>query len=98
MWGRLTLESVPYHEPIIMIAVAGMVLGALAVLALITVTGRWGWLYREWLTSVDHKRLGVMYIILALVMLLRGFADALMMRTQQALATGVFSLGFASSL
>ena len=40
----------------------------------------WGWLWREWLTTVDHKKIGIMYIILGIVMLLRGFADALMMR------------------
>src|SRR5262249_54624352 len=46
------------------------------------------YLWREWITSVDHKRIGVMYIVLALVMLLRGFADGIMMRTQQAIASG----------
>ena len=58
----------------------------LAVLALVTVKGWWSYLWREWLTSVDHKHIGVMYIILGLVMLLRGFSDAIMMRSQQALA------------
>src|SRR6202000_3193377 len=66
--------------------VMGMVIAAIAVLGGVTYFKKWGYLYREWLTSVDHKRLGVMYILLALVMLLRGFADALMMRTQQAIA------------
>ena len=51
---------------------------------LITYFKKWRYLWTEWLTSVDHKKIGVMYIIVALVMLLRGFADALMMRTQQA--------------
>ena len=60
----------------------------LAVLALITVKGWWPYLWREWITSVDHKRIGVMYIVLGLVMLLRGFSDAIMMRTQQAIAVG----------
>ncbi|MBU6299069.1 MAG: cytochrome o ubiquinol oxidase subunit I [Alphaproteobacteria bacterium] len=87
MFGKLTLDAVPYHEPIIMTAVAGMVLAAATVVGLITYFGRWKWLWEEWLTSVDHKRIGVMYIILAMVMLLRGFADALMMRTQQAMAS-----------
>ena len=50
--------------------------------------GYWPYLWREWLTSVDHKRIGVMYIVLALLMLLRGFADAIMMRAQQAVAAG----------
>lgn len=94
MFGKLTLESIPYHEPIIVVAGTGMVGGAILVLAALTYFRLWGWLWREWLTTVDHKRIGVMYIALALVMLLRGFADALMMRTQLALASnggeGVF--------
>ena len=40
--------------------------------------------WRAWITSVDHKRIGVMYMILGLVMLLRGFADGIMMRSQLA--------------
>src|SRR5271163_5312817 len=50
-----------------------------------------GWLpylWREWITSVDHKRIGVMYLALAMVMLVRGFSDGIMMRTQQAVAAG----------
>ncbi len=87
IFGRLTLDSVPWHEPIIMVAGAGMVGGAILVLGLITWFKKWTYLWTEWLTSVDHKKIGAMYIILALIMLLRGFADALMMRTQQALAS-----------
>ena len=87
LFGKLNLDSVPWHEPIIMVAGAGMVGGAVLVLGLITYFKQWTYLYKEWLTSVDHKKIGAMYIILALVMLLRGFADALMMRTQQALAS-----------
>ncbi|WP_321961960.1 cytochrome o ubiquinol oxidase subunit I [Paraburkholderia sp. J7] len=88
MFGKLTLDAVPWHEPIIMGTGAVVVLGGLALLAAITIAGKWGYLWREWITSVDHKRIGVMYIILAVVMLLRGFADAIMMRAQQALAYG----------
>ena len=86
MFGKLTLDAIPYHEPIIVIAGAGMVFAALAVLGAITYFGKWKYLWTEWFTSVDHKRLGVMYIAVALIMLLRGFADAIMMRTQLALA------------
>jgi len=86
--GKLTLEAIPYHEPILIATFAGSALGGLVVLALMTYYKKWGWLWREWLTSVDHKKIGVMYIAVALVMLLRGFADAIMMRTQQALAHG----------
>jgi cytochrome o ubiquinol oxidase subunit 1 len=75
------------HQPIIMGAVGFMILCGLAVAALITYFGFWRELWSEWLTSVDHKKIGIMYIVLAMVMLLRGFSDALMMRTQQALAS-----------
>ncbi len=93
MFGKLSLSAIPYHDPIVMGAVVGSVLAALAVLGLITYFRFWPTLWREWLTSVDHKKIGIMYIILALVMLLRGFSDALMMRAQQAMAVGA-SQGF----
>ena len=88
MFGRLTWSAIPFDQPIIMgtSATVGAVL--LSILILVAVKG-WGpYLWREWITSVDHKRIGVMYCLLALVMLLRGFVDALMMRSQLALATG----------
>ena len=88
MLGKLTLAAIPYQNPIVMGAVAFMVIAAVAVLGTITVLGKWKYLWTEWLTSVDHKKIGAMYIILAGVMLLRGFADAVMMRAQQALAYG----------
>src|SRR5215469_5194335 len=86
MFGKLTLQAIPLHEPIPLIA-GGLVVVVLAgVLLWVFVKGYTPYLWREWITSVDHKRIGIMYCILALVMLLRGFIDALMMRTQQALA------------
>jgi cytochrome o ubiquinol oxidase subunit 1 len=88
MFGKLTLSAIPYTNPIVMGAVAFMVIGALAVLGTITLLGKWKYLWTEWLTSVDHKKIGIMYLILAAIMLLRGFADAIMMRSQQALAYG----------
>ena len=93
MFGKLSLSAIPYHNPIIMTAVGGASLLALLILALITYYRKWTYLWKEWLTSVDHKRIGVMYIILALVMLLRGLSDAVLMRSQQALAAGT-SLGY----
>ncbi|WP_281852930.1 cytochrome o ubiquinol oxidase subunit I [Dyella sp. GSA-30] len=86
MFGKLTLDAVPFHEPIIMGTLVVVIVGGLALLGAITYYGKWTYLWKEWFTSVDHKRIGVMYIILALVMLLRGFADAIMMRMQQAIA------------
>ncbi len=86
LFGKLTLEAIPYHEPIIVGAVGMMVLGVLGIVALLTYFGKWKYLWNEWVTSVDHKKIGVMYVLVELVMLLRGFADAMMMRTQLALA------------
>ncbi|MBG6241029.1 MAG: cytochrome o ubiquinol oxidase subunit I [Candidatus Symbiopectobacterium sp. Dall1.0] len=87
MFGKLTLDAVPYHEPIIMVTVAGIIVGGLALLAAITYFGKWKWLWAEWFTSVDHKRIGIMYMIVAFIMMIRGFADAIMMRGQQVLAS-----------
>ena len=87
MLWKLTLEAIPYHEPIVMVTLAAVCLGGLAVFGAITYFRKWKYLWTEWLTSVDHKRIGVMYIIVALIMLLRGFADAIMMRTQLAVAS-----------
>ncbi len=87
MFGKLTLDAVPYHEPIIMVTVAAILIGGAALVAALTYFGKWKYLWSEWLTSVDHKRLGIMYIIMAFVMLIRGFADAIMMRTQQVMAS-----------
>jgi cytochrome o ubiquinol oxidase subunit 1 len=86
IFGRLTIEAIPYHEPILVATFGAVVIGGIAVLGLITYFKLWTYLWTEWFTSVDHKKIGIMYVILALVMLLRGFADALMMRTQQAMA------------
>ena len=88
IFGRLTLESLPLHEPIV-VATFGMVaIGGAALLAALTYFKVWGYLWNQWFTSVDHKKIGIMYMILAIVMLLRGFSDAIMMRLQQAMAFG----------
>ncbi|TKT68935.1 cytochrome o ubiquinol oxidase subunit I [Rhizobiaceae bacterium LC148] len=86
IFGRLTLQSFPYHEPILVVTFAVVAIGGIALMALITRYRLWGYLWKEWITSIDHKKIGIMYVILALVMLLRGFADAIMMRAQQAIA------------
>ena len=88
VFGRLSWEAIPLHEPILLVTFAGVILGGLAVLGALTYFKLWGMLWRDWITSIDHKKIGIMYIILGLVMLLRGFADALMMRAQQAIAFG----------
>jgi cytochrome o ubiquinol oxidase subunit 1 len=88
MLGKLSWSAIPFDEPLPLISGAVVAIVILAALALVTVKGWWPYLWREWLTSVDHKRIGVMYVALGLVMLLRGFSDAIMMRLQQALAIG----------
>src|SRR5713101_5514491 len=88
MLGRLSWAAIPLDQPLPLYAMGMVGIVILAVLGLITVKGWWPYLWREWLTSVDHKRIGVMYFVLALVMLLRGFSDAIMMRSQQAVAVG----------
>lgn len=88
MFGKLQLSDIPYNQPVIMGALTSATLAALVVLGLITYFKKWGYLWSEWLISVDHKKIGVMYIVFALVMLLRGFADGIMMRAQQAMAAG----------
>lgn len=87
MWGKLTLDAIPLHEPIIVVTLLGILIGGLAVVGSLTYFRKWKWLWSEWLTSVDHKKIGVMYIVVAMVMMLRGFADAIMMRGQQALTS-----------
>ncbi|MFC5475622.1 cytochrome o ubiquinol oxidase subunit I [Paraherbaspirillum soli] len=88
IFGRLSWDAIPFHEPILLATFAMVAIGGLALLAALTYFRVWGTLWRDWFTSIDHKKIGIMYIVLGLVMLLRGFADALMMRAQQAFAFG----------
>ncbi|HET6872616.1 MAG TPA: cbb3-type cytochrome c oxidase subunit I, partial [Sporolactobacillaceae bacterium] len=69
-------------EPMIYMADVAIVLTTLAIIFILTYLKRWKWLWREWLTTVDHKKIGIMYIIAALAMLFRGGVDGLLMRTQ----------------
>jgi cytochrome o ubiquinol oxidase subunit I len=85
--GRLTIDAFK-HDLIVTGGQLTMVFGVLALIALLFYTKRWKWLWKEWLTSLDPKKIGVMYIVVAVVMLLRGVMDAAMMRAQQALAAG----------
>ncbi|MDP4024030.1 cytochrome o ubiquinol oxidase subunit I [Methylobacterium sp. NEAU 140] len=88
IFGRFTIEQIPYHEPILIGTFAGVAVMGVAVLALITYYRFWGPLWRDWVTSIDHKKIGIMYCVFASIMLLRGFADAIMMRSQQAISFG----------
>lgn len=88
IFGKLSLSAIPYHNPIILGADLFMLAVVVLVVLGITYFRKWGYLWKEWLTTVDHKKIGVMYIILAIVMLLRGFSDAIMMRLQQMMSVG----------
>jgi cytochrome o ubiquinol oxidase subunit 1 len=88
MFGKLTWDAIPFNQPIPLITSIVVLLVIFGVLAWVTIKGWWPYLWNEWITSTDHKRIGVMYIVLAIVMLVRGFSDAIMMRTQQAVAVG----------
>jgi cytochrome o ubiquinol oxidase subunit I len=88
MFGRLTWDAIPFNQPIPLITSLVVLAAVVGVVAWITIKGWWPYLWREYITSTDHKRIGVMYIVLALVMLVRGFADAIMMRAQQAVSVG----------
>ena len=84
MFGKLTLDALYHYDPIIVFANVIMVGTGVLVVALLTYYRKWGYLYREWFTTVDHKKIGVVYIVIALIFLLRGFIDAAMVRGQQA--------------
>src|ERR1700683_1437724 len=84
--GKLNWQAIPFDQPIPLAAGAFVVLFICGVLIWVWAKGYIPYLWREWITSVDHKRIGIMYCLLALVMLLRGFIDALMMRSQEGLA------------
>ena len=86
MLGKLTWAAIPFDQPIPLVAASVVGLVIAGVIAWVVIAGHLPYIWREWITSVDHKRIGVMYCLLALVMLLRGFSDAIMMRSQQALA------------
>lgn len=84
--GYLSLDAIPTNEPIVMWTIGVVLVLGVVALALITFMGWWKPLWKDWLTSVDHKKIGIMYIVVSVLMLVRGFADALLMRTHQAMA------------
>jgi cytochrome o ubiquinol oxidase subunit 1 len=86
MLGKLTWAAVPFDQPIALFAGGIVGLMIFGILVYVALKGWLPYLWKEWITSVDHKRIGIMYTLLAMVMLLRGFSDAIMMRSQQAIA------------
>jgi cytochrome o ubiquinol oxidase subunit 1 len=96
MFGKLTFEA--FRQDAIEVAAgASMFLGALFLVGLLFYLGRWKWLWKEWITTVDHKKIGVMYLIVSFVMLFKGFFDAGMIRLQQVLGVGE-SFGYLGAL
>jgi cytochrome o ubiquinol oxidase subunit 1 len=91
LFGKLTLEAIPFHNPIIMGAALFMALCVLIPVVMITYYKKWHYIMHEWVFSVDHKKIGIMYLLLAGLMLLRGFSDVILMRSQQAIAAGASS-------
>lgn len=87
MLGKLTLDALPLHVPLVMYTLGIMSCIGIAIFVYITVKKQWMYLWREWCTTMDHKKIGVMYIILAFIMLFRGISDAVLMRTQQFVAS-----------
>src|SRR6476620_9118267 len=88
IFGRLTWDAIPFSQPIPLITSLVVMIGVASIAIWITRIKAWSFLWHEYITSTDHKKIGIMYIALGLVMLVRGFADAIMMRAQQALAIG----------
>jgi cytochrome o ubiquinol oxidase subunit 1 len=88
IFGKLTWHAIPFQEPIPLITSIVVIIGLAAVALWITMVKAWPYLWHEYVTSTDHKRIGIMYVVLGLVMLVRGFADAIMMRAHQFLAVG----------
>ncbi|MEO1720899.1 MAG: cytochrome o ubiquinol oxidase subunit I [Pseudomonadota bacterium] len=86
-WGKLTWDIFPFYDPIVFTTFIGTMMLGTALVGIITYYRLWGYLWHEWFTSIDHKKIGIMYMILGIVMLVRGFADALLMRGHQALAS-----------
>ena len=86
-FGKLTWQSIPIHEPVLVATFIGVAIIGSFVLYLLTKYKWWGYLWTEWFTSIDHKKIGIMYMVLGFIMFVRGFADALLMRSQQALAS-----------
>jgi cytochrome o ubiquinol oxidase subunit 1 len=87
VFGKLSWDVIPYYEPILLATFIAVVIGGGALVGFITYKKAWSYLWTEWLTSIDHKKIGIMYIILGLVMLIRGFADAILMRVHQSMTS-----------
>lgn len=89
IFGKLGLNAIPLHDPITLYGAGGlMAIVAVTVLFSLTYYKKWGYLWNEWICTVDHKKIGIMYFLLAMLMIFRGIVQAVMMRLQQAVAAG----------
>lgn len=95
LFGRLNWEAFQ-HDAIEASVGVSIVLGSILIGAWLTYQKRWRWLWTEWLTTVDHKKIGIMYLVVTALMLFKGFVDAGMMRAQQVLSIGD-SFGYLSA-
>ena len=96
-FGRLNWDALPItgliqdpnaNEIVANTAAAIVIVGVVAVVSLLTWFRLWGPLWRDWLTSADHKKIGIMYVVFAIVMLARGVLEGVVMRAQQAAGPG----------
>ena len=89
IFGKLSWSVIPFDDPITLYFAGGlMVVVALAAIITLTYTHKWGYIWKEWICTIDHKKIGIMYVMLALLMMTRGIIQAVMMRAQQAVAAG----------
>ncbi|MEN1729411.1 MAG: cbb3-type cytochrome c oxidase subunit I, partial [Pseudomonadota bacterium] len=86
-WGKLTADIFPFYDPLILMTFIGTLIVGAILVGLLTYFRLWGYLWKEWFTSIDHKKIGIMYMVLGTIMLIRGFSDAILMRGHQALAS-----------
>jgi cytochrome o ubiquinol oxidase subunit 1 len=91
LYGKLTLDAIPFHDPILITTFIVVLIGSIGIIGSVLYFGKLKYVWDEWLTSVDHKKIGIMYILVALIMFIRGFSDALLMRSQQAIAVAAES-------
>ena len=72
-WGRLTLDAF-HHDMIIWGAGIGMIVGGLSIFLALIYFKKLGWLWRNYITSLDHKKIGIMYIAVSFIMLLKSLS------------------------
>lgn len=87
IFGRLTLEAFK-HDFVQMGAIFMMIIGAITATVLVFYYQGWTHLWKEWVTTVDHKKIGIMYLVVSSLMLFKGAVDGAMIRLQQMFSVG----------